>query len=246
MAELQTLLKALDILNLLGGTEENMSVKQISGQLEIPESTTYRLLNNLEDRGFIEKAGHGSYILGYSVLNLARDTYEKMDRQLSIVAAPIMEELTETVSETTVISIRSGLYSTCLKSISCKARIRFVADEKRLMPIHIGASGRAILAFENDKIINLAYQSLEEKPEERKLLEERLAFTKKSGYAISRCEYDEGTLGIAVPVYNSRGHVYASLSVIGPEYRIKEEAIEKMILPELLEASRKITSCLVI
>lgn len=245
MAELQTLLKALDILNLLGGSEENMSVKQISKQLDTPESTTYRLLNNLEDRGFIEKAGHGSYALGYSVLNLARDTYEKMDRQLSIVALPIMEELTEAVAETTMISIRSGLYSTCLKSVPCKERIRFVADEKRLMPIHIGASGRAILAFENDKIINLTYQNLEN-PEEKSLLEERLAFTREKGYAISRCEYDEGTLGIAVPVYNSRGRVYASLSVIGPEYRIQEEKIEKKMIPALLEASRKITSCLVI
>lgn len=245
MAELQTLLKALDILNLLGGSEENMSVKQISKQLDTPESTTYRLLNNLEDRGFIEKAGHGSYALGYSVLNLARDTYEKMDRQLSIVALPIMEELTEEVAETTMISIRSGLYSTCLKSVPCKERIRFVADEKRLMPIHIGASGRAILAFENDKIINLTYQNLEN-PEEKSLLEERLAFTREKGYAISRCEYDEGTLGIAVPVYNSRGRVYASLSVIGPEYRIQEERIEKKMIPALLEGSRKITSCLVI
>lgn len=240
MAELQTLLKALDILNLLGESDRQLSVEEISSSLEIPESTTYRLLQTLEKRGFIERESRACITLGYSVLNLARDTYEKLDRQLSIASLPILEEVTDQLCETTMVSIRSGLFSTCLKSVPCKERIRFVADEKRLLPIYLAASGRAILAYENEKIIDLAMKELKDK-EEMKLLEKRLAFTRKNGYAISRSEYDEGTLGIGVPVFNARGHIYASLAMVGPEYRTKEEKIEKVIVPILKEASKKLT-----
>lgn len=240
MAELQTLLKALDILNLLGESDSKLSVEEISNSLEIPESTTYRLLQTLEKRGFIERESRGCITLGYSVLNLARDTYEKLDRQLSIAATPILEDLTDYLCETTMISIRSGLYSTCLKSVPCKERIRFVADEKRLLPIYLAASGRAILAYENEKIISLTKKEVHDK-EKVKWLEEQLDFTIKNGYSISRSEYDEGTLGVGVPVFNSYGHIYASLAMVGPEYRTKDEKIEEIIVPALKEASKRLT-----
>ena len=95
MAELQTLAKALDILLLLGEEKNGLSVEGIAGRLEIPESTTYRLLQTLEKKGFVERENRGSLVLGYSILNLARDTYEKIDRQLGLAASAAMEQLTE-------------------------------------------------------------------------------------------------------------------------------------------------------
>lgn len=240
MAELQTLSKALDILNILGKNAENLSVEDISVQLEIPESTTYRLLQTLEKKGFVERQARGSIGLGYNILNLARDIYEKIDRQLCIIATPIMEELTEHIVETSLLSVRSDLYSTALKSIPSKERIRFVADEKRLLPIHLGVSGKAILAFENKKIINLTMQSLDS-DEAREALREDLESIRERGYAISLSEVDMGTLGVGVPVYNSFHQIYASLAVIGPSYRMDVEEVESKIYPELKNASEKIT-----
>lgn len=243
MAELQTLSKALDILLLLGVSREKISVEEISGSLEIPESTTYRLLQTLEKKGFVEREGRGALRLGYNILNLARDTYEKIDRQLSVAAQPVLEQLTGELCETSLLSVRNSLYSTALVSAPCKERIRFVPDEKRLMPIYLGASGRAILAFENDKIYQQVLANLE--PEERNLLRSRIAFTREKGYAVSWAEVDEGSLGVAVPVYGMGHKVCASLSVVSPVYRTRKEKIERVMVPRMLEASRKITGQLV-
>lgn len=239
MAELQTLVKALDVLNMLGEHENNMSVEEIAAKLEIPESTTYRLLQTLEKKGFIERESRGSITLGYAVLNLARDTYEKMDRQLSVVAVPVMEEITEKICETSILSVRSGIYSTCLRSVPCKERIRFVADERRLIPVHRGSAGRAILAYENEKIQAQTLNNIEEEDIRKKLVEQ-MEDTRKCGYAVSYGEYDEDTLGVAVPIFNSNNRVYASVAVIGPEYRMSRKSIEKDIYPALLEGSKKI------
>lgn len=240
MAELQTLAKALDILLLLGEEKNGLSVEGIARKLEIPESTTYRLLQTLEKKGFVERESRGSLTLGYSILNLARDTYEKIDRQLGLAASAVMEQLTEELCETSLLSVRSSVYSTALLSIPCRERIRFVADEKRLLPIQFGASGRAILAYESDKVYQQVLSNLKERTD-REILEERIQFTREHGYAISRAEFDEGSLGIAVPVYDNSGRVCASLGIVGPEYRIRDEEIETRIVPLLLETGRKIT-----
>ena len=243
MAELRTLWKALDILLLLGDSREKVSVEDIANRLDIPESTTYRLLQTLEKKGFVERESRGSIRLGYNILNLARDTYEKIDRQLSVAAQPVLEQLTEELCETSLLCVRSSLYVTTLVSVPCRERIRFVADEKRLMPIYLGASGRAILAFENDKVYQQVLANLD--PAQRELLCSRIDFTRKNGYAVSRAEMDEGSLGVGVPVYG-RGHkVCASLAVVSPVYRTKEETIEQVMVPRMLEASRKITGQLV-
>ena len=55
MAQLQTLSKALDILNLLGRSDDPLSVEEIAGRMELPESTTYRLLQTLEAKDFIKR-----------------------------------------------------------------------------------------------------------------------------------------------------------------------------------------------
>lgn len=240
MAQLQTLSKGLDILNLLGDSSETLSVEEIAAELDIPESTTYRLIQTLEKKRFVERQARGKISIGYSILHLAKDIYEKIDRQLTIVATPIMEELTESVGETSLLSVRSYLYSTALLSIPSKERIRFVADEHRLLPLQIGISGRAILAFEDDKILKLLLQSLET-DEEKAALKEELASIKERGYAVSLSEVDSGTLGIGVPVFNAYNQVYASLAVIGPQYRMDTEDVESLYYRELKKASEKIT-----
>lgn len=240
MADIQTLLKALDILKLLGEKEGNLSVESISMELEIPESTTYRLLQTLEKRGFVERASRGSIALGSAVLSLARDTYEKMDRQLGLVADTYMESITEKVGETSILSVRSGLYSTCIKSVPCNQRIRFVADEKRLIPVFQGAAGRAILSFESEKTQEMAIQKLDS-TEKREFLRKQLKETQKNGYTISYGEYDAGTMGIAVPIYDRQKRVYASVCVVGPAYRMDEETAINEIVPVLFDASKSIT-----
>lgn len=239
MAQLQTLSKGLDVLSILGDSSETLSVEEISSQLDIPESTTYRLLQTLEKKRFVEREARGKISIGYSVLHLAKDIYEKIDRQLTIAATPIMKELTASVGETSLLSVRSYLYSTALLSIPSEERIRFVADDHRLLPLNLGVSGRAILAFEDEKIMRLMLQSLDSS-EEKEALKKEIKDIQERGYAISLSEVDSGTLGIGVPVYNAYNQVYASLAVIGPKYRMNIEDVESYY-QELKKASENIT-----
>jgi len=236
MSQSQTVNNALDVLEELGKSDEYLSVENIATHLEIPISTVYRLLQTLEARGFIERYYRGKIGLGYNFLSLARNFYDKIDKELSIVAEPYMQEVKKVSAETCILSIRSNLYSQCVKSVSSDYIIRFVAENNRLLKLNIGASSRAILAYEGDKVVTLVKNTLKN-DEERVRLEEDLQMIREVGYSISCNEYDMSSVGIAVPVFNSHGGIYASLAIVGPDSRVTKDKWGGII--DVLKSSSK-------
>lgn len=239
MAQLQTLSNALDILNELGKAEQYLSVEEISALLEIPESTVYRLLQTLEAKGFIERHARKKIGLGSNFLSLARTIYDRLDKELSVIAAPYMEAVTAATEETCILSIRAGLYSKFIKSVSSKYVIRFVAEENRTLSLSVGATSKSILAYEGEKLIRVVLNAAVEPDRQQALLDE-LEEIRKNGYAISDNEYDVSAVGLAVPVFDAYGHIYASLAIIGPDSRVKKEDWEHYI-QVLKDASASIT-----
>lgn len=222
MSQLQTVSKALDLLTILGKGDQYLSVEELSKELDVPESTTYRLIQTLEAKGFVERYSRKKISLGSNFLSLARAFENRLDKELCLIARQYMIDVTEQCKETCILSIRVDTYSKCIRSISSKYVIRFVADDNRLVPLHIGASSRAILAFENDQIINNIIGSLPTQAEQIALRKE-IEQVKQCGYAISCNEIDASCVGIGVPIYNTFGHIYASLAIVGPDSRLKRE-----------------------
>lgn len=243
MSQLQTVSNALDILTALGKSDKYLSVEQIAEYLNVPESTTYRLLQTLEAKGFVERHSRNNICLGSSLLSLARNIHDRLDQELVLIAKPWLEKITKESKETSILSIRTDIYSKCIKSVSSDYIIRFVAEEDRLLKLNIGASSKAILAFESERVIKEVADTLVTEQEKENLVKE-LEDIKKKGYAVSSSEYDLGAVGFGVPVYNSLGQIYASLAIVGPDTRLKYEDRDKFV--ELLQkASKDITSKLI-
>jgi len=236
MSQSQTVHNALDILEELGKAEEYLSVEDLSQQLNIPVSTVYRLLQTLEAQGFIERFGRKKIGLGYNFLSLARNFYDRIYKELSVIAQPYMEDVKKISEETCILSIRSNLCSQCVKSVSSDYIIRFVAKHNRLLKLNVGASSRAILAFESEKLIKLVKETLET-DEERKSLDENLQMICDVGYSVSCNEYDKSSVGIAVPVFDSHGRIYASLAIVGPDSRVTKDKWKSII--DVLQSSSK-------
>ncbi len=240
MSHLQTVSNALDILTALGKSDDYLSVEKIAEYLNVPESTTYRLLQTLEAKGFVERHSRNNIGLGSSLLSLSRNIHDKLDKELALIANPWLEKITEESRETSILSIRTDIYSKCIKSVSSQYIIRFVAEKDRLLKLSVGASSKAILAFENERVIKSVLDTLSTDEEKEALLKE-LQDIREKRYAISSSEYDLGAVGFGVPVFNSLGQIYASLAIVGPDTRLKIEDRDRFV--ELLQtASQDITS----
>ena len=239
MNQLLTLSKALDILNILANSTNGLTVEQISTDLQIPNSTTYRLLQTLENYEFITRASHGIIQLGNGILALSRkidNDYSKLLREISL---PFMKELSSHINETIVLHIRTGAYTTCIENVPSTNMIRFAAENNRFLPIQDGCSGIAIITYEKQKIIDNIMDTLSE--DQQLSLTKKMAYTKEHGYYISVNEFDSDAYGIGVPVYGTDKNVYGSLSIVGPETRMLSYDFD-YLLSQLTSTSKAITA----
>lgn len=219
MGEAQTLAKALDILFAIAATGTQLSVSEIASQVSIPESTAYRLLRTLEQNGIVERKVKGKISLGFRILDLARCLYQEIDRELFIIARPIMEKLTEECGETSVLMVRSGLHVVCIQSVESQRPIHFSLPNGRILPLHLSASGKAILAFENQAIIDHVLKD----SNNLAAVKADLDRIRQQGYSVTVAEIDEDVMGIGVPVYDVYGRIMASLTIAGPVERLKKQ-----------------------
>ena len=238
MNQLLTLSKALDILNILANSTNGLTVAQISAELQIPNSTTYRLLQTLENYEFIVKTSPGIIQLGNGILALSRKIDTDYSKLLGELSLPFMKELSTHINETIVLHIRAGSYTTCIQNVPSTNMIRFAAENNRFVPIQRGCSGIAIIAFEKQKIIDNIMDSMNS--EDQTILTKKMEYTKSHGYYISVNEFDSDTYGMGVPVWGTDKTVYGSLSILGPEFRMLRYDFDYM-LSHLTETSERIT-----
>src|SRR5579864_9232146 len=109
-------LKALDILDLLGRAPERLRLMDIALQLDLPESTTHRLLASMAEKGYVQQREHnGPYSLGWKIVTLARS----LGTELRLVqdVRPYLEQLLHEVRQTVNLGVLNELqvaYLDCL------------------------------------------------------------------------------------------------------------------------------------
>ena len=239
MAQLQTLVKALDILTLLGQSDHPMSVEELAVALGLPKSTVYRLIQTLEAKDFARRYSRSEIDLGYHFINLGRSAYGRIEQGLLRSARPLLQSMAERYEETAILSIRSGLESVCIYSVPSRHPIRFTPEDHRALPLYVGASSLAILAWESQSVVA---QVLDQQAEEagRKKLACWLEEIRSQGYVITDNQFDSVALGIAAPVYDNNGKIYASVALVGPDSRMLPKGIE-IYIAAVREVADKIT-----
>ncbi|WP_410515181.1 IclR family transcriptional regulator [Paenibacillus sp. BR2-3] len=235
----QTLSRALDILFALSEVNGTLTVSEIAQKVSIPESTTYRFLQTLEQNGIIERRGKNQIGMGLRILDLARSLNMQFQRDLLPLALPIMEELTEAVQETSVLFVRTGNNAVCIQNVKSHGLIQFSIDNGRILPLHLGASGKCILAFESSKVSERILQSIGYE-KERVTLEKELEIIRSRNYCITKGEVDPDVFAIAAPITDGHGPVIASLSVAGPSFRCNHEH-DKAIIDAVSRAAEELS-----
>ncbi|KIL36861.1 hypothetical protein SD71_05545 [Cohnella kolymensis] len=218
----QTLGRAIDILFVLAESRTTLTVSDIAEKVSIPESTAYRFIQTLIKNGFVERKGRGRIGLGLRIFDLARSLSLQIERELLAIARPVMEELTNRTNETTVLFIRSGSKAICIEHVTSRRLIRMSIENGRVLPLHSGASGKTLLAFENEKVAGELLIALE--PDcKRRPLEKQLAEIRDTGYCLTLGEVDIDAFAIAAPIFDTQHRIAASLSVAGPIHRLNED-----------------------
>ena len=242
-----TVAKSIRILELLS-QGNNLGVTEISRELDIPKSSAHSILETLQHFSIVEKSPEsGKFHLGIKLIELGNLAQLELD--ICRIARPYMNGINMKTDETvylTVLQHDEVLYVDCVESTK---RLRSYSGIGITAPLYCTGVGKAILAYQDKDYIS---KIIEENDlprfteytitEKDKLLEE-FEKIREQGYAVDNMEHEDDLRCIGAPIYNSRGEVFAAISIAGPVRRNTEEKIPffaEILISATKEISRKL------
>lgn len=219
--------RALDILLCFAGTETELGLSDIAKRIGLHKSTVHRLLASLESKGFIRRHPQTEkYRLGWSVLELVSNVYQSDD--LSSIVSPEMTRLRDLLGETISLYVLSGIERIRIQAIESKQPVRRVANVGRRLPLYVGASGKVLLAYSSEELLEELMTDSSWPPElSRDEFRQALQQVREAGYAVSIEEREPGAAAVAAPIRGRNGEAVAALSISGPVDRFTPEAVER-------------------
>ncbi|MDQ0163112.1 DNA-binding IclR family transcriptional regulator [Bacillus alveayuensis] len=242
--QLSSIKNALRILKSFTMDEPEKKISDLSSSLGINKSTVSRTMKTLASEGFVYKDPETKkYRLGLSILSLSGVLFSNMDVYRE--SQPVLNKLVENIGETAHISVLDDLEVVYLQKVECHHPVRFLTHIGRRNPPYCTSSGKVLLAFSEEEIINNVVakgltaftKNTITNPEK---LRSHLAKIKEDGYAFSLEELSEGVNSIAAPIYDYTGKVIAALSVVGPKQRIPIHKL-KSIAKQVMAASKEVS-----
>lgn len=224
---LNSVARAVDVLNLFGRTDGTLGVTEIATELGLSKAVVHRILQVFRARGYVERdAGTHRYALGPSAVTLGLAYLDRLD--VRTVAHEALRELSTATNETTTLSIRNGFDRIYVDQVNPSRDVQMVVQLGRPCPLHAGASSRAFLAFlaEDDQERYLAGDLSPVTPDtlvDATALRAELAAIRSDGFAQSSGESDPGTVAVAAPIFDRAGDVTAVMSVCGPRDRFADQ-----------------------
>lgn len=238
----QVIERATDILGILA--EGAATLTEISARTGLPKGTAYRILCSLGygDR-VLKDPLTNRYVLGPGTWRLAQIASDALG-SAALIAGPELRALWQATAETVTLNMRMGLERVCVAELRSPHPLLHTAGVGSRIPLHVGASGKVILAFteaaERERILDcLSYEPITSATiSRREQLVEELALVRQRGWAMSMGERIPGAAGVSVPVRGGSGLVL-SLSLLGPAERLSADR-RSDITKLLLETARSI------
>ena len=225
---------------------EAWGVREIATGLGMHPSTVHRLLATLEHDGLVRQdAESGRYGLGLEFLRAAWRTASR--DSLGRLGLPVLRRLRDETGETALL----GAYDhgrramLLIASVESEHAVRNVRPLHTWMPVHGGATGRALLAWlpEGERAAVLAgplATITDTTLTDRAALERNLEEVRRAGYAVSRGERVPGGVGVAAPVRDRADRVVAVVGITMPEQRFApddEARLAALVLAAAAELS---------
>jgi IclR family acetate operon transcriptional repressor len=211
---------------------EALAVRDEAGLVELARavslhpSTAHRLLAALIDCGYANQSPtSGRYRVGRKALELASGSKAR-DARLRSVVRPHLEAIRANVDETTNLVALDGLSAIYLDQVESRHAVRLFAEPGRRVPGHTSGAGKAMLAFQDDGLLDKLYAS---EPFDQltphtittaAALRDELSGVRRRGYALDNEEYEEGVSCVGAPIFDSIGDACAAVSVSAPSARL--------------------------
>lgn len=234
MAQVRQISNMLDMLEYFAEIGRPAGLKELSEQFGWPRSSTFNIIDTLVKRGFLyEPSPRNGYYPTPRWLSLAQDI--SASEPMPAEVHDLISRLSSKINETIWVAAPSDDSAVMLCVANSTQGIRYVAEPGKRLPIHISATGFALLSQYTKKQLNALLKRVTfikygpgtpMSPEEVK---SRIETGQQRGWYQSASNYsqDLGGISMALPI---NGRILA-VTIAGPLFRIegKEQEITKIM-----------------
>jgi DNA-binding IclR family transcriptional regulator len=246
VSRVQSIERAFAVLAVLA--DGPAGVTEVSGRVDLPKSTTARLLTSLVREGAVEQlAGDTRYALGPRIAALA--VRPVPTRDLIELARPHLAELATAVGEVAGLAVPDGRVVRYVDQVGTAHEVQVRDWTGSRVPMHAVPSGQVMLAH----ALPAALERYTARPLESftpstitdpTALVDRLRRVQLDGFAWVRDEFADGLASVAAPVVGPDGEVAAAVHVHGPSYRFPAPGTEEGVAERVVRTAARIASLL--
>ncbi|MDF1776625.1 MAG: IclR family transcriptional regulator [Rhizobiaceae bacterium] len=199
------------------GGQKGVSAADIVRATGLPRPTVYRVMQMLEELGWLERAeGSRRVFLGSDLALLGLSASHR--HSLDLVAGDILDSLSLEIGQTIYLSVRSGDDAVCVARVESGAQIRtLVLEVGSRHPLGLGAGSMALLAAQSDNeiaaIVARNMPRFRTRPSfDEAAFNRALALAREGRHASHQGLFTHGVSGIGVAVRDDSGHPAAAIS----------------------------------
>lgn len=215
---MKVLANADEVIDLLAA-DGPLSPAEIAERVGMPRPSVYRLLDGLHAVGLTEALPDSTARLSLRWLHLADEARAAMHEWST--APVVLAELVEGTGQTAYLSVRRRHEAVCVEWQQGRAIGVLLLKPGRTLPLHAGAAGRTLLAFDAGVDVD-AYLAADDR---RRYTDATLVDgarlrvdaeeTRRRGYAVSDGDVTDGISALGAPVRAANGSVRGVLSLAG-------------------------------
>jgi DNA-binding IclR family transcriptional regulator len=246
--QLQGLDRVVAILDLLGSSDNSMSLAEICQRMGLHKSTAHRALMALERTGMIERAPASRYRLGLKLYDMGSRAVEQIDLRSRV--HPHLRKLALRVNETVHLGVLHRTRVVYIDKVEpINRRVCISSRTGTSNPVYSTSLGKSILAYlpteEAAKTVaKIQFTGFTLKTiTSREELLEALDRVRRRGYAVDDEEMEIGTRCVGAPILDASGHPIAAVSISGSATRLAAHCVPT-IAQHVIRCSKEISSTL--
>ncbi len=245
---IQSLGRALDILELIRDNNVSMRASDVATQLGLGVATAHNIIRSLFQRGYLVQDENSRYLLGPECFRLYKRASNDFEELRQLVEAPVAE-LAEATGDTTFFGCEyfGSLY--CVAMSIGGGELVVNNAQKWLDQLHCTAAGKIIIAHHGiEWFAKLCRKKTLQSFSPHtittvEMMAQEINQIRRDGYALSVNECYEGISALGIAVHDAKGKFVGSLAQCFPSFFLDSGAVVPGDRAALLkEYAGKITS----
>jgi DNA-binding IclR family transcriptional regulator len=202
----------------------SLNLQSIANRVGLPKSTAFRLVQSLEQAGYLVRLENQQYVLSQKFLGLARLAQSCSD--IRSIARSVMEEAARASGETVTLNAACGRERVCLHVVETPSPLAAISKPGQHVPLVDGATAKLLLAYlpRTDFREAVSYAARISGQPHSSLTTE-LERVRHAGYAVTHGERVSGLSAVAAPVRDADDVGYC-IAIAGPTARMKPRISE--------------------